>query len=1183
MRSGLAAVILFGGLISSVSATTYNVKQDGTGDYTEIQSAMDVATTGDVVIAHPGTYEETLLFYTDGIVLRSTDPSSPSIVAATIIDARLKTYGIYFMSPPSEDTAIIGLTLKNAGTGILGGGIRGRGGRARLKYNQILSCNAPGDGGGGIRNSHGLIQGNYFGGNIAFGLAPGGPGGKGGAVYECHGVIRGNVFESNSAEWGGALSGCNGLVENNLFVSNYASNYGGAISETSGTVRNNVFVRNSAEWGGAVYLLTGAFHNNVVYDNFALGGGGGLVDCRNPIRNCLIWGNTTNGVSPQCLRSDDIHYSGVHDAEVWAAACSRQDPLFVDPAAYDFHLQPNSPYIDAGQTESSYYDALAGAAESERCDIGVYGGPGGRSVVGVNYAPVIEIVSPQGLGIADADSLSVTGKAWEGVYDVDLIECRVNGGSWASATGLEDWSFTASGLVAGRNTVEARARGEQGRYSDIARVILARRPSDDTWRVDDDGGSGVFESIQSAINAAGNGESVSVADGYYPGSLYMPDSDAHVVAVNPPLLMTEPFTTAGAVVDARGIGAPLTLDPAAAAGSVVEGLALTGGWSVIAGGVIGGTSVTLTLASQATVRNCQIIHNHAPFGGGGAAAHASGLLEGNLIHANTAFANAGTWPHTTGGLYKCSGTVRGNAITSNSALGQYGVAGAMKDCDGGVIENNTITSNSSVWRGACIYQCASTIRGNTISGHVAVDGGAAICDSSGDIIGNTITGNRSIPAGGAIFQCSGAITSNTLTGNVSDHVGGAIAECDGAISGNTFTNNFAPSGGGAIAICSGPISNNEFVDNRSTYGGAVHSVTGSVTGNTFRANHATEIGGAISWSSAAVLGNTFAGNSSGLDGGAVANCDGPLHDNTFWSNRAARGGGAVAQCGGAITANRLLLNQANDYGGALHSCAGAIDGNLLRANRSGGIGGAISWSTASITSNSLALNTAGVSGGALASCDGEIRANAFGYNKALGEHGGAMHQCGGTIRHNLFSHNQAASLGGALSNCGGLIRNNLLTGNRADGPDARGGAMAWCLGQVMNNTIWNNAATAEGGGLFSCGDLLNNIIWANTAPVNAQTAFHNSLAYSCVQDWPSTVNGVIVGDPQLVSPATGDFPLQPTSPCIDTGDPAAQHNDACLPPAQGTLRNDMGAYGGPDNCWPALPPLRLGGRSMLVY
>jgi len=50
--------------------------------------------------------------------------------------------------------------------------------------------------------------------------------------------------------------------------------------------------------------------------------------------------------------------------------------------------------------------------------------------------------------------------------------------------------------------------------------------------------------------------------------------------------------------------------------------------------------------------------------------------------------------------------------------------------------------------------------------------------------------------------------------------------------------------------------------------------------------------------------------------------------------------------------------------------------------------------------------------------------------------------------------------------------------------------------------------------------------------------------------------------------SSADLHLQVGSPCIDAGSPdtATAFNDRCLPPGLGAARNDMGAYGGPDNC-----------------
>jgi hypothetical protein len=63
----------------------------------------------------------------------------------------------------------------------------------------------------------------------------------------------------------------------------------------------------------------------------------------------------------------------------------------------------------------------------------------------------------------------------------------------------------------------------------------------------------------------------------------------------------------------------------------------------------------------------------------------------------------------------------------------------------------------------------------------------------------------------------------------------------------------------------------------------------------------------------------------------------------------------------------------------------------------------------------------------------------------------------------------------------------------------------------------------------------------------------------------------VYGIPLFVDSLRNDYHLRAVSPCIDKGHPDQEYNDPADPnrpgfalyPAQGTLRNDMGAYGGP--------------------
>jgi len=142
----------------------------------------------------------------------------------------------------------------------------------------------------------------------------------------------------------------------------------------------------------------------------------------------------------------------------------------------------------------------------------------------------------------------------------------------------------------------------------------------------------------------------------------------------------------------------------------------------------------------------------------------------------------------------------------------------------------------------------------------------------------------------------------------------------------------------------------------------------------------------------------------------------------------------------------------------------------------------------------------------------------------------ANNSIGGAIHSNGISASSSDSLiilnnviyqnmtGISLSNNGtAVIKNNIICHHSGD----RGKGI-WCTGDwaadVSYNDFWDNTADCEG---FSPGV------------------------------------GILYENPLFVNPEAGDFHLQPTSPCIDAGDPAPQYRDL-----DGS-RNDMGVYGGP--------------------
>ncbi|HNP49183.1 MAG TPA: T9SS type A sorting domain-containing protein [Bacteroidia bacterium] len=190
-----------------------------------------------------------------------------------------------------------------------------------------------------------------------------------------------------------------------------------------------------------------------------------------------------------------------------------------------------------------------------------------------------------------------------------------------------------------------------------------------------------------------------------------------------------------------------------------------------------------------------------------------------------------------------------------------------------------------------------------------------------------------------------------------------------------------------------------------------------------------------------------------------------------------------------------------------------------------------------------------------------------------------------TIRHNVICHNQGRYGGGIVFNyASGIVENNIIAYN--SGGQSHGGGGLWGSGtdsltvvHVENNTIVNNQVTGTSayggkGGAIQCFsmkfDLYNNILWGNTQSAGGPiSTFFGGVVRATNCD----IQGNFPGSNNLdVNPLFADsvsFLLSIGSPCIDAGlpgstffDPQSESIGVAAFPSLGTLRNDMGVYGG---------------------
>jgi parallel beta-helix repeat protein len=367
------AVFLF--VATSFAQNTINVP----GDQPTIQGAINAANNGDTVLIAPGTYYENINF--NGKAVTVTSSGGPSV---TIIDGGQNGSVVTFDSGETMSSGLNGVAIRNGYASYNGSYDSGRGGGI-----QIMNS-SPTVTGNLISNNSALCgMGIYIDGGspviknntISNNTQPSNDGGCGGGGIEATGsstspsspLIEGNVITNNNLNAGGGGFGggiyvydfSQPTIRNNVIKGNTAYNGGGiAISSSLGTVVvQNLIANNTSLYTGAGLYVVGSnvnVANNTIVGN--LNSSGIFVWSNSPqtitVSNNIVvaaagqsyaitCAPALNTLSPVFSRNDVyIGWSGVCDYTASPGNISA-DPLFVNSAS-DFHLQPNSPAIDAG-------------------------------------------------------------------------------------------------------------------------------------------------------------------------------------------------------------------------------------------------------------------------------------------------------------------------------------------------------------------------------------------------------------------------------------------------------------------------------------------------------------------------------------------------------------------------------------------------------------------------------------------------------------------------------------------------------------------------------------------------------------------------------------------------------------------------------------------------------------------
>ena len=376
------AVTLFNWLLGDVPFLPFPegihlVRQDGTGHFTTIQSAIDAATTGSTVLVYPGTYYENLVMPGYDFIMTGINPYAPDVTAQTIINGGYQDRVIAFSGLETSAFVLSGLTIINpeqkdvSAPDYAVGGIAGNGTKATIHFCNIRNIYMPSTEGdetvkyGGLYRCDGIVANNTISGIVVESAEMVGMGRGVAGMGDCSGIVYGNVFDNNSGLHG-AVAWSESLVFSNRFSNNKASVHddgSASVGLSKGVLINNMFSGNDATgmlWGGIVVIFEGLIVNNTFDNNMS------IVVHRSMdavIVNCIIWNTIdfmTGDIHPMPLKETGIpSYSCIEGWEGPGEGNFDEDPIFVNPEIGDLRLLPNSPCIDAGRRieglEQDYY------------------------------------------------------------------------------------------------------------------------------------------------------------------------------------------------------------------------------------------------------------------------------------------------------------------------------------------------------------------------------------------------------------------------------------------------------------------------------------------------------------------------------------------------------------------------------------------------------------------------------------------------------------------------------------------------------------------------------------------------------------------------------------------------------------------------------------------------------------
>ncbi len=660
-------------------------------DFPTIQGAIDASADDGIVVVRPGTYVENIDFVGKAITVQSEQGA-----AVTTIDGNQAGSVVTFDSGETLDSVLDGFTVTN-GDADYGGGIYCNDSSPKITNNTI-SGNAAGTGGG--------IDCRLF-------SSP---------------IVSNNAISENMASYGGGLfcHQSSPTITNNTFTNNTGGSYGGAIcffSGSSARITFNTITGNAAGAGGGIYcnyISSLLVRDTILWDNGATTGK-------------EIWLGSPSSPSTLTISYSDVD-GGLSSVHVdpgctldLGAGLIDADPLFVDPANGDYHLQQDpcqpgveNPCVDTGDPSTSNGGSTRsdGIRDAWPSDMG-YHDPS-------TYFDTIHVPDDHAT-IQEAIDASVSGDTVvvrPGTYVESGINFKSKAITLRSESGPE--VTTIDGNFAAENVVIFENWEMSDSVLDGFTITNANASS---------GGIRCHNSSPTIMNNIISGNIAEHGGGGIRCDYCSPTIINNIIANNTSLMY------------GAGGGIKCYFSSPKIAGNTISnnrakqrggGIFVDDGSPTITNNIITGNSVT-----------------SSALGGGICLYDSLSVISNNIISGNSCDQRGG-------GIYGsgCILDITHNIISDNTST-SLGGGIHLQDAAGSNISNNIITKNTAQYSGGGIsyyFNAPATITNNTIIGNSAVYGGGIHCDGSSPTITNTILWDNSAPNGPEIYGSTAVVS-----------------------------------------------------------------------------------------------------------------------------------------------------------------------------------------------------------------------------------------------------------------------------------------------------------------------------------------------------------------------------------------------------------------------------------------